>query len=46
VPSGVLDYGANDGILDLPVVQVHADFVTDLWSRALVPGPWPVTERI
>jgi len=25
----VVNHGANDGILDFPVVQVHADFVTD-----------------
>jgi len=25
---GVLNHGANDGILDFAVVQVHADFVT------------------
>jgi hypothetical protein len=27
---GVLDHGANDGILDFAVVQVDADFVADL----------------
>ena len=26
----MLDHGADDGILDFPVVQVHADFVADL----------------
>ena len=30
---GVLDDGANDGILDFAVVQVDADFVADLNSR-------------
>jgi hypothetical protein len=27
---GVLNHGFHDGILDLAVVQVHADFVADL----------------
>ena len=26
----VLNHGTNDGILDLSVMQVHADFVADL----------------
>jgi len=33
----VLNHGANDGILDFPVLQVHADFVADLELNALVP---------
>ena len=26
----VLDHGADDGILDFPVMQVHADSIADL----------------
>ena len=37
---GVLNHGANDSILDLPVVQVDADFVAylkfALWFQDLV----------
>jgi hypothetical protein len=31
----VVNHGANDGILDFPVVQVHADFVADLELSAV-----------
>jgi len=36
IPSSSVNQDANDGFLDLPVVQVHADFVADLVLALLI----------
>src|SRR6516162_2656222 len=42
----VLNHGANDGILNLPVMEVHADFVADLNCRVFSGFLWAGTRAI